>query len=74
MNIYVVQTLILPFLRKILSISMSIVFEFLLRSLVGVLWLAALLFTTVLLVPVHFCVLISGALMEKPTMKSQWVW
>jgi hypothetical protein len=53
---------------------MSIVFEFLMRSLVGVLWLAALLFTTVLLVPVHFCVLISGALMEKPAMKSQWVW
>ncbi|MCF0054412.1 hypothetical protein [Dyadobacter sp. CY356] len=54
---------------------MIIVAEFLIRTLIGIVLLAALVITTVLLGPVHLTImLLSGSLFEKANMKSQWVW
>ncbi|SEI62003.1 hypothetical protein SAMN04487995_1690 [Dyadobacter koreensis] len=53
---------------------MNSIFEFLLRSLIAVVWLAALIVTTVLLAPVHLIVMIAASVFQKTNVQSQWVW
>jgi hypothetical protein len=53
---------------------MNIVLEFVLRVFIGAIWFAALVFTTILLAPAHFMILLSQALLQKTSMKSQWIW
>lgn len=61
-------------LRVIFSISMNSIFEFLIRSLIAVIWLAALVVTTVLLAPVHLIVMVASSIFQKTNVQSQWVW
>ncbi|MCF2444948.1 hypothetical protein L0657_13350 [Dyadobacter sp. CY345] len=53
---------------------MNSVVEFFLRSLVAVVWLAALVVTTILLAPVHLIVMIASSVFQKTNVQSQWVW
>ena len=53
---------------------MNNILEFMIRGLIAVIWLAALIVTTVLLAPVHLIVMVAASVFQKTNVQSQWVW
>ena len=52
---------------------MNNIFEFLIRSLVGIIWLVALICTTILLAPVHLLIMMTGSIFQKPNIQTQMI-
>lgn len=53
---------------------MKLVVELFIRTIVGFVWFVALVLATILLAPIHILIMLSGSIVEKPSVNSQWVW